>query len=114
MTGFRILLVVILSAVTLYTLPVIVNHGVNLFPTFFGDMLKMGWAGQFNLDFLGFLILSAFWTAWRNEFSPSGLGLAVLAFFFGAPFLTIYLLYLSFQTNHDAKIMLLGAQRAST
>ena len=111
MTAFRILLVAILATIVVYTVPVILNHGLTLFPVFFGDILKMGWPGQFNLDFLGFLVLSAFWTAWRNQYSTSGLGLAVLAFFFGAPFLTTYLLFLSFQTDGDVKAMLLGAQR---
>ena len=112
MNSFRILLIVILAAVSIYTVPVVLNHGLSLFAVFFGDMAKMGWAGQFNLDFLGFLVLSATWTAWRNEFSPSGLGLAVLAFFFGAPFLTIYLLYLSFKTDGNAAVMLMGPGRA--
>ena len=112
MNAFRILLIVILVTISLYTVPVVVNHGINLFPVFFGDIAKMGWAGQFNLDFLGFLTLSAFWTAWRNHFSASGLGLGVLAFFFGAPFLTIYLLYLSFRHNGEVGTMVLGEQRS--
>ena len=33
----------------------------------------MKWFGQFNLDFMGFLILSAIWVAWRNQFSAAGL-----------------------------------------
>ena len=32
----------------------------------------MTWPGQFNFDFFGFLILSATWTAWRNQFSALG------------------------------------------
>ncbi len=108
MSGFRTLLLVILLAIGIYTAPVVANHGLNLFPQFFGDIAEMGWPGQFNLDFLGFLVLSAFWTAWRNQFSGSGLGLGVLAFFFGAPFLTGYLLHLSFSTNGDVKTMLMG------
>lgn len=113
MNGFRILLAIILAAVSIYTIPVVLNHGINLFPQFFGDIAKMGWPGQFNLDFLGFLILSAVWTAWRNGFTSKGLGLGVLAFFFGAPFLSIYLIYLSFATNGDMQVMLLGEERAN-
>lgn len=111
MNAFRVLLVVILTTIVLYTIPVIANHGLGLLQIFFGDIAKMSWPGQFNLDFLGFLILSAFWTAWRNGFSAGGLGLAVLAFFFGAPFLTAYLLILSFRTGGDPRAMLLGAHR---
>ncbi len=113
MTAFRILLAMIFIAISLYTLPVVTEHGLNLFAVFFGDIAKMGWPGQFNFDFLGFLVLSAFWTAWRNEFSASGLGLGVLAFFFGAPFLTAYLLYLSFSCNNNVAAMLLGEHRTT-
>ncbi len=108
MNAFRILLLVILLTIGIYTVPVAIEHGINLFPYFFGDIAKMGWPGQFNLDFLGFLVLSAVWTAWRNQYSGAGLGLGVLAFFFGAPFLTSYLLYLSFATDGDVKMMLMG------
>ena len=64
-------------------------------PIFFGDMAAMTWPGQFNLDFMCFLILSATWVACRNQFSPAWLGLSVLALFGGMLFLSIYLLYLS-------------------
>lgn len=112
MNGFRALLAVILTCVVTYTLPVIANHGLfSLLPVFFGDMLAMGWPGQFNLDFLGFLVLSALWTAWRSEFSVNGLVLGVLALFLGAPFLTTYLLILSYRSGGDVAVMLLGERR---
>jgi hypothetical protein len=113
MNAFRLLLVVLLTAVVLYTIPVIAEYGpLLLLPTFFGDMAEMGWPGQFNLDFLGFLTLAGFWTAWRNHFSPFGVLLGVVAFFGGIPFLTTYLLVLSFQSDGDVKVMLLGERRA--
>ena len=112
MNAFRVLLLFILLAVSAYTVPVVANHGLSLFTVFFGDIAQMAWPGQFNLDFLGFLVLSAFWTAWRNQFSASGLGLGVFAFFFGAPFLTTYLLYLSFATGGDVNAMLMGDRRS--
>ena len=62
-----------------YTLMVISRHGLDLLPVFFGDIGKMAWPGQFNLDFLCFLVLSAFWTAWRSGFAASGLAFTVLA-----------------------------------
>ena len=114
MTSFRILLTVIFSVIAIYTALVVLDHGINLFPFFFGDIAKMSWPGQFNLDFMGFLVLSAFWTAWRNRFSPSGLCLAVLAFFFGAPFLTAYLLFLSIRCSGSIEAMLLGEQGESS
>ena len=108
MTAFRILLVAIFGAISLYTIPVVLNHGLDLLSVFFGDIGKMGWPGQFNLDFLGFLVLSAFWTAWRNNFSIPGLVLGVFAFFLGAPFLTAYLLYLSYKCDQNVQAILLG------
>lgn len=115
MNGFRLLLVVLLLAVVLYTIPVLANDGLlALFPTFFGDMAKMGWPGQFNLDFFGFLLLSGLWTAWRNDFSGTGILLAPVAVLGGIPFLTTYLLILSFRSGGDIKAMLLGDRRART
>ena len=112
MTLFRLALIAALGVITVYTAIVIANHGLNLFPAFFGDMAAMGWAGQFNLDFMFMLALSALWTAWRNSFSASGLGLAVVAFFGGTPFLCIYLLYLLARTGGDLRRVLLGDARA--
>jgi len=105
----RTVLVIHLAVLTGYTLVVIQNHGMNLLPVFFGDMAAMAWPGQFNLDFLGFLILSALWTAWRNGFSAIGFVLAVVAFFGGMVFLSIYVLILSLGTDNIRDI-LLGVQ----
>ena len=112
MNAFRMFLVAIFTIMVIYTVPVVMNHGLNLVPIFFGDIFKMEWPGQFNLDFLGFLLLSAFWTAWRGNFSIGGLGLAVLALFFGIPFLTAYLLVLSFRCNGNIQVMMMGELRA--
>ena len=113
MTAFRILLVILLLAVVTYTIPVAIEEGLSpLIPTFFGDILAMTWPGQFNFDFFGFLILSATWTAWRNQFSAPGLGLALVALFGGIPFLTTYLLYLSYQTNGGYRVMVPGEARS--
>jgi hypothetical protein len=64
--------------------------------------------GQFNLDFMGMLTLSALWVAWRHRFSKAGLGLGALAFFGGSLFLSIYLLVVSRQSGGDMKELLLG------
>lgn len=112
MTAFRILLTISWLALAAYTAVVVSLHGVQLLPVFFGDIARLGWPGQFNLDFLCMLIVSALWTAWRNGFSALGLGLAVLAFFGGAGFLLPYLLFLSFRTGGDMRKLLLGPTRA--
>ena len=87
MSSFRVFLMTFLVALVCYTAMTISNHGWNLFPIFFGDMMKMNWAGQFNFDLTGFLILSGLWTMWRNNFSASAIGLGIVAFLGGMMFL---------------------------
>tara|TARA_R100001480_G_C4596877_1_gene162459 strand:- start:78 stop:413 length:336 start_codon:yes stop_codon:yes gene_type:complete len=108
MTTFRLLLIVILISLSGYTAVVVASHGLNLLPVFFGDMAKMAWPGQFNFDFMCFLLLSATWVMWRNEFSPLGIVLGILAFFGGALFLSIYLLVLTFQDSQSIQRILIG------
>jgi hypothetical protein len=112
MRTFRILLGVYFTCLVFYTAIVGLNHGWNLFPVFFGDMASMTWAGQFNLDFMGFLILSGLWLAWRHQFSPGGLALGVLGFFGGISVLAPYLFFASLKANGDVKVLLLGKDRA--
>lgn len=113
MTLLRTVLVVHLAVLSAYTAIVVINHGWNLFPAFFGDMVAMGWAGQFNLDFVGFLALSGLWTAWRNNFSSLGLALGVLAVFGGMVFLSVYVLILSLGARDIQHIFLGNAARSA-
>lgn len=112
MLFFRGLLVLMLAVLSVYTALVIASHGWDLLSVFFGDIAAMAWPGQFNLDFMGFLILSALWTAWRHNFSALGVALSVVAFFGGMAFLTIYLLVESFRAQGDFRAILLGPARA--
>jgi hypothetical protein len=112
MTAFRILLIVIFSLIVIYTAIVVADHGLGLFPIFFGDIAEMGWPGQFNMDFLGFLTLSGLWLAWRHHFSAGGIALGLLGFVGGAPVLTAYLLGASFSARGDIREVLLGKTRA--
>ena len=112
MTAFRVFLWSIFATIFVYTVVVIYDHGLGLFGVFFGDIAEMGWPGQFNLDFMGFLLLSGFWLAWRNHFSPLGLLLGVGGVLLGAPFLTAYLLITSFAVEGDVPALLLGPERA--
>ena len=114
MNAFRVLLVAIFVTIAVYTSIVIANHGMGLLQVFFADMAEMAWPGQFNLDFMCMLMLSALWVAWRHHFSPAGLGLGVVAFFGGAPFLTAYLLINSFAVEGDVRSLLLGPSRAQS
>jgi hypothetical protein len=111
MNMFRAMLIALCAVLTVYTVIVIAEHGMGLLAIFFGDIMVMGWPGQFNLDFSMMLLLSATWVAWRHQFSSSGFALALIAASFGALFLTLYLLIVSFQTKGDVKAMLLGPAR---
>ena len=112
MTAFRALLLVLWAIIVGYTAMVIANHGVGLLNVFFGDMAAMGWPGQFNLDFMFMLTLSALWVGWRHQFSGAGLVLGVLALFGGSLFLTTYLFIVTRQANSDVREVLLGKARA--
>jgi len=113
MSAFRVLLIVLFTAVCGYTLFVVAEHGFGLFEVFFRDIALMGWPGQFNVDFMGFLTLSGLWLAWRHHFSPAGLALGVLGFFGGIPVLTTYLFIASFHANGDIRELLLGKARVN-
>jgi hypothetical protein len=60
---------------------------------------------------LGFLILSATWVVWRNEFTLRAMGLSILAFFGGMMFLPIYLLCLLKTAPGGIAPVLLGTAR---
>lgn len=112
MALFRILLIAMFVVLAGYTGITISAHGWDLVSVFFGDIGRMGWPGQFNLDFTMMLTLSALWVLWRNEFSGAGIALAPVALFGGAMFLTIYLFVLSLQTEGDIRVILIGPRRA--
>ena len=114
MSMFRAFLVAMWLCITVYTAIVVQAHGLTLFSCFFGDMGKLNWAGQFNLDFMFMLSLSGLWTAWRHEFSGAGVALGLLAFFGGASFLSVYLLVLLAQNRGDLHKVLLGNARAAS
>lgn len=111
MNILRVLLVAIFLAIAAYTSVVIANHGMNLLPIFFGDMTKLDWPGQFNLDFMCMLTLSGVWVAWRHRFGLAGVALGLTAVFGGALFLSAYLFIESYRCGGDARGLLLGANR---
>jgi len=110
MTAFRGLLALMLLVLGVYTGIVLFEYGPTLFQRFFGDMAAVNWAGQFNLDFMMMLMLSALWVSWRHEFSALGLGLGVIAFFGGIGFLSIYFLIMIPRVNGDIAVLLMGKQ----
>jgi hypothetical protein len=110
--AFRGLLILMLAVILLYTGAVVAQHGLGLLPVFFGDIARMAWPGQFNLDFLCMLTLSGLWVAWRHGFSGSGILLGLLALFGGVLFLSIYLLVESRRAGGDVARLLLGSRSA--
>ncbi|HRD97871.1 MAG TPA: hypothetical protein PLA97_15890 [Rubrivivax sp.] len=111
MLPLRLFLCLMLVAIVAYTGVVMSHHGIDFLPVFFGDMARMNWAGQFNLDFLGLLLLSALWVAWRQRFSAGGIALAMLALFGGTPFLCAYLLIAGWRSDRDVRALLLGPRQ---
>lgn len=88
------------------------SHGSNPLPTFFSNVADTTRPGQFNLDFMTSLSLSALWAAWRHRFSAGGIALAGVAFFGGMMFLALYLLWATAQVPGDPGVLLLGKERA--
>lgn len=113
MSALRAFLAVTWTALVIYTVLVMRDHGANLLPVFFGDMAAMTWPGQFNFDFFCFLMGSATWVAWRHQFSGAGLLLAVVALFGGWGFLAPYLVVHSLRCDGNPAALLLGPERAA-
>lgn len=112
MAAFRVFVVVLWLALVVYTVAVGLEHGWNLLPVFFGDIAAMSWPGQFNADFLGFLLFSGLWLAWRHRFSPGGLVLGVAGVFGGIGLLAPYLFWATGRANGDWAVLFLGEERA--
>jgi len=114
MNAFRCFLVIVIIGILSITGVVGFNHGWTLLPIFFGDIAALTWSGQFNFDFMCFLLLSGLWLAWRHHFSPGGLLLGLVGVFGGIMLLAPYLLFASYQADGDIKILLLGKVRANS
>lgn len=110
---FRIYLVALIVVLYSYTALVVLNHGLGLYPVFFGDIAEMAWPGQFNLDFLMFLTLSGLWLAWRHHFSAGGIILGILGTLMGMAILAPYLIWAGMKAHGDVKVLLLGEERAT-
>jgi hypothetical protein len=113
MTLLRMLLIAIIAVVGVYTALVIGQHGIDFATPFFTDIAKMGWPGQFNMDFWSLLILGSVWLMWRHHFSAAGLLFGLVIFVGGAPFLSSYLLVVIAKDRPDVAELLLGKGRAA-
>ena len=113
MTILRPISAIFLIIISVYTVIAISNDGFDLITPFVGDILALSWSGQFNLDFMMYLILSALWVAWRHDFSGAGVALAAVASVGGMLFFAVYLLVQIGRAEGDIERLLLGHRRAA-
>lgn len=114
MTLFRSLVALMFVVLFGYTGVVIARHGVGLFPIFVGDIARLNWSGQFNLDFMCLLALTGLWVSYRHRFRPVGILLGLTAFVGGVTFLSVYLLWESYRVDGNVAALLLGDHREGT
>lgn len=110
MLPFRLLLILLLVAIGGYTAVVVAHHGLNFLPVYLGDIARMGWAGQFNVDFAGLLLLAGLWLAWRHRFSAGGIVLGCAVLVGGTPLLCVYLLVQAARSGGDVHTLLTGGR----
>jgi hypothetical protein len=74
---------------------------------FFSD-LSHPWRGQFNLDFLGHLLLIAAWLVWSASSRVLGIAYGLLAILGGGMFTFAYLFVQTFRQNRTIAALVLG------
>lgn len=89
----------------------VANHGVELLSVCIRDRVALDWPGQFTLDVLLVLLLSALWVAWRHGVAPSNPALGFAALLGESLLLATYLLLLTFTTNGAINKVLVGDKR---
>jgi protein-S-isoprenylcysteine O-methyltransferase Ste14 len=105
---FKTLLIIMTIGLMLYTFQAFKAEGANLFSIFTSNILALNWSGQFNLDFLCYLLLSGIWIMWRNKFEGSSIIVGVAAMIVGIILFAPYLLWLTNKENGDIKRVLIG------
>ena len=89
MAQFRLLLIAITVVIVVFTIAAVANDGWDLLPHFFDPIVELSWQGQFNVDFITYLILSGVWMAWRGGFTGVSIGLGLFAPLLGILFLDL-------------------------
>ncbi|MGI3186529.1 hypothetical protein [Nioella aestuarii] len=110
MQGIKWLIAGMVAVIWVYSGAVILRDGLDFFTPFFSAILTVTWPGQFALDFLLYLLLSAFWVAWRHGFSGAGIALGA-AMLFGAVVFLPYLLIAALRSSGDPVVFVTGANR---
>ena len=113
MTVLRPLIGLMFAIITLYTLLVFRNEGVDFLTPFIGPIADFGWRGQFNLDFGFYLLLSGLWLAWRSGFSAAGCLQGAFAASLGMMVFAPLVLLHAHRARGDLNRLLLGRQAAA-
>lgn len=91
---FKALLILQTAVILIYTFFTIQNNGVDLFSVMLSNIVAVSWSGQFNIDFSCYLLLSALWIMWRDQFSIKSIVTGLTAMILGIVFFAPYVLYL--------------------
>ncbi len=108
MKVFRILLIIMTIGIIAFTGIAAFNHGWTLIMVFIDNITSLNWSGQFNFDFMCYLIISALWIMWRHHFSLGGIILGLIASVAGIMFFAPYLLFAIFYSKGDIKTLFMG------
>lgn len=113
MVALRVFLLIWLVLMLAYTGTVIAHVGADFLTPFNAAVARFGWEGQFGLDLLGFLVVTASWITWRQGASAMSLLTALLVVSAGMIGVALYLLIVSMSARGDMKVLLLGRTRAA-
>lgn len=105
---FKLLLISQTIILLAYSFSAYQTEGGNLFDVFIANIIALNWSGQFNLDFLCYLVLSAIWIMWREKFTTKSIFVGVIAIIFGIVFFAPYLLSIIIKQNGNVKKVLIG------
>jgi hypothetical protein len=103
-----LLLLLQLAFIIVFSLTAFLKQGPNLFQFFIDNIEAMNWSGQFNVDFICYLMLSGFWIMWRSKFSIGSVILGFSAMILGILFFSPYLIYLLKKSDGNLKLLFLG------
>lgn len=104
----KALLLVQTIGLLIYTVIAIQNDGGNFLARALEFATSLTWMGQFALDFQCYLMLSALWIAWRDNFSIKSILIAVVAMILGIIVFAPYLLFLLTKEKGNLKRILIG------
>jgi hypothetical protein len=104
----KALLAIQALSLIVYTIYVGTAHGWNFLDVALTSVKSISWSGQFALDFNCYLMLSAVWIAWRNNYTLPSIIIAIIAMIMGIIVFAPYLLYLLTKEKGSIPKVLLG------